>query len=45
MAGGHDGSGNSSSSVQKAEVKFPARLHYMLNELEKDGMSDIISWG
>jgi hypothetical protein len=26
------------------EQNFPVKLHYMLNELEKDGMDDIVSW-
>jgi hypothetical protein len=23
---------------------FPAKLHYVLEQLEKDGLSDVISW-
>jgi hypothetical protein len=23
---------------------FPAKLHYILNEVEKDGLSSIVSW-
>jgi hypothetical protein len=26
------------------EQNFPVKLHYMLNELEKDGMDEIVSW-
>lgn len=26
------------------EENFPVKLHYMLTELETDGMEDIISW-
>jgi hypothetical protein len=26
------------------EANFPAKLHYMLTELETDGMDDIVSW-
>jgi hypothetical protein len=26
------------------EENFPVKLHYMLTELETDGMDDIISW-
>jgi hypothetical protein len=26
------------------EQNFPVKLHYMLNELEKDGMENIVSW-
>jgi len=25
-------------------LNFPARLHYMLEELEKDGLSHVVSW-
>lgn len=28
----------------KATTNFPVKLHYMLSELEKDGLDDIISW-
>jgi hypothetical protein len=26
------------------EENFPSKLHYMLTELETDGMNDIVSW-
>jgi hypothetical protein len=26
------------------EQNFPVKLHYMLSELEKDGMDDVVSW-
>jgi hypothetical protein len=34
----------SSSMSNGGEQNFPVKLHYMLNELEKDGMDDIVSW-
>jgi hypothetical protein len=33
-----------SSSMNHGEQNFPVMLHYMLNELEKDGMDNIVSW-
>jgi hypothetical protein len=33
-----------SSTMSRGEQNFPVKLHYMLNELEKDGMGDIVSW-
>jgi hypothetical protein len=33
-----------SSSLNRGEQNFPVMLHYMLNELEKDGMDNIVSW-
>jgi hypothetical protein len=33
-----------SSMNRGGEQNFPVKLHYMLNELEKDGMDDIVSW-
>jgi hypothetical protein len=27
-----------------SEENFPVKLHYMLNELETDGIDDIVSW-
>jgi hypothetical protein len=33
-----------SSSMNRGEQNFPVMLHYMLNELEKDGMDNIVSW-
>jgi hypothetical protein len=35
---------HSQSSMNRSEQNFPVKLHYMLNELEKDGMGDIVSW-
>jgi hypothetical protein len=32
------------SSMNRGEQNFPVKLHYMLNELEIDGMEDIVSW-
>jgi hypothetical protein len=32
------------SSMNRGEQNFPVKLHYMLNELEKDGLDDIVSW-
>jgi hypothetical protein len=34
----------SSSSMSNGDQNFPVKLHYMLNELEKDGMDNIVSW-
>jgi hypothetical protein len=28
----------------RGEHNFPVKLHYMLSELETDGMDDIVSW-
>jgi hypothetical protein len=33
-----------SSSMNRGEQNFPVMLHYMLNELMKDGMDGIVSW-
>jgi hypothetical protein len=33
-----------SMANHSGEQNFPVKLHYMLNELEKDGMDDIVSW-
>lgn len=30
--------------LNSVEVSFPYKLHYMLTELETDGMDDIVSW-
>jgi hypothetical protein len=35
--------GNTGES-NSGEESFPYKLHYMLTELEKDGMDDIVSW-
>jgi hypothetical protein len=32
------------SSTNRGEENFPVKLHYMLDELEKDGMEHIVSW-
>jgi hypothetical protein len=32
------------SSMNHGEHNFPVKLHYMLDELEKDGMEHIVSW-
>lgn len=32
------------SNLKHAATNFPVKLHYMLDELEKDGLHDIISW-
>jgi hypothetical protein len=32
------------SAMNRGEQNFPVKLHYMLNELEKDGMDGIVSW-
>jgi hypothetical protein len=31
-------------SMNRGEQNFPVKLHYMLSELEIDGMDDIVSW-
>jgi hypothetical protein len=31
-------------SMSRGEHNFPVKLHYMLSELETDGMDDIVSW-
>jgi hypothetical protein len=33
-----------SSSMNRGEQNFPVMLHYMLNELMKDGMDNVVSW-
>jgi hypothetical protein len=30
--------------TNRSEQNFPVKLHYMLSELETDGMDDIVSW-
>jgi hypothetical protein len=32
------------SESNRVEQNFPVKLHYMLSELESDGMEDIIAW-
>jgi hypothetical protein len=34
----------SSNMNHGGEQNFPVKLHYMLNELAKDGMDGIVSW-
>jgi hypothetical protein len=31
-------------SMNRGDQNFPVKLHYMLSELETDGMDDIVSW-
>jgi hypothetical protein len=33
-----------SSNMNRGERNFPVMLHYMLDELVKDGFDDIVSW-
>lgn len=30
--------------VGKSDSSFPSKLHYMMSELEKEGINDVISW-
>jgi hypothetical protein len=30
--------------LNRGEENFPVKLHYMLTELETDGMADIVTW-
>jgi hypothetical protein len=32
------------SMTNRGKQSFPVKLHYMLSELETDGMDDIVSW-
>jgi hypothetical protein len=34
----------SASSSSKKDSKFPEKLHYVLSEMEKDGLQHIASW-
>ena len=34
----------SKEKVQNGVESFPVRLHYMINEVEKDGLSLVCSW-
>jgi hypothetical protein len=34
----------SSGELNHGEDNFPVKLHYMIRELETDGMDDIVSW-
>lgn len=36
--------GQEPSRFNCTEQSFPVKLHYMLNEIEKDGLSFIVSW-
>jgi hypothetical protein len=36
--------GESNAASTRSDRNFPVRLHYMLSELEKDGMDHIVSW-
>ena len=38
------GSGGGGGRSGGGDIKFPSRLHYVLGELEKDGLADIMSW-
>lgn len=31
-------------TLKTSQSNFPVKLHYMLSELEKDGLHEIISW-
>ena len=33
-----------SAITSNVEQSFPAKLHYMLNDMEQDGLSHIVSW-
>jgi hypothetical protein len=33
-----------SDTLNKEEDYFPARLHYLISELEEDGQGNIVSW-
>jgi hypothetical protein len=39
-----DGGMASPSPHQPADHNFPVKLHYVLSELEKDGLQDVASW-
>jgi hypothetical protein len=34
----------SGDDLNHGEDNFPVKLHYMIKELENDGMADIVSW-
>ena len=38
------GGGDSNGGGTVVEQSFPVRLHYMLQDIEKDGMAHIVSW-
>jgi len=46
----HKGLGQNKPASEEAgkapdkQLRFPSRLHYVLTELEGDGLADIISW-
>ena len=35
---------SNSSALPNSDQNFPVKLHYMLSEIGKDGMDDIVSW-
>jgi hypothetical protein len=39
-----DGKENGEAKASVDPNNFPARLHYMLEELEKDGLDHIVCW-
>jgi hypothetical protein len=38
------GPGDMEGSSSKKDKNFPVRLHYVLSEMEKDGLQHIVSW-
>jgi hypothetical protein len=40
-AGASSSAGTTRSGGGSTEHKFPARLHFLLSELERDGLSDV----
>jgi hypothetical protein len=38
------GTAVSSATSTSSNLNFPAKLHYMLSELEKEGLEHIVSW-
>jgi hypothetical protein len=39
-----DTGASGASSTNRSEKNFPVKLHYMLSELEWDGLDHIVSW-
>ena len=35
---------SNSNALPNSDQNFPVKLHYMLSEIGKDGMDDIVSW-
>ena len=35
---------DANTAVHASDRNFPVKLHFMLNELEADGLSHIVSW-